>query len=132
MPMVVIDELDQLKESKNRHVRWRARHSLAVLDRLLPHPTHPSILRPADFTPLNSGGIPRGEVTVEIILDPPGHSRLPIEDDEIVDQAATAQVLAGRSVTLVTFDTGQSMRARAAGLQCIKIEQPPEESPSTS
>ncbi|MEU6712969.1 PIN domain-containing protein [Nonomuraea sp. NPDC046802] len=129
VPMVVIDELDKLKESKDRHARWRARHSLAVLDKLLTHPAQAARLRPADYTPQDSGGIPRGEVTVEVVLDPPGHARLPIEDDEIVDQAVTAQVLAGRPVTLVTFDTGQSMRARAAGLRCMKIEQPPEGPP---
>lgn len=42
--------------------------------------------------------------------------------------AATAKaielVLAGRPVTLVTFDTGQSTRARAAGLFVIKLKKP--------
>jgi hypothetical protein len=32
--MVVVDELDRLKESKDRQTRWRARYALAVLDRL--------------------------------------------------------------------------------------------------
>ncbi|NUW46015.1 PIN domain-containing protein [Nonomuraea rhodomycinica] len=129
IPMIVIDELDSLKQSKDKHVRWRARHSLAVLDRLLPNPTHAALLRLADYEPLESGGIPRGEVSVEVVLDPPNHVRLPVEDDEIVDQAVTAQVLAGRPITLVTFDTGQSMRARAAGLRCTKIAQPPGDPP---
>ena len=34
VPMVVVDELDRLKESKDRQTRWRARYALAVLDRL--------------------------------------------------------------------------------------------------
>ncbi|MFE2091568.1 hypothetical protein [Streptomyces sp. NPDC059460] len=34
-PMAVVDELDRLKESKDRHTRWRADHTLAVLDKLL-------------------------------------------------------------------------------------------------
>lgn len=124
VPMVVIDELDSLKQSKDRQVRWRARHSLSVLDRILPHPTQAAELRPEDYTPLNTGGIPRGQVTVEVVVDARGHVRLPINDDEIVDQAVSIQVLAGRPVTLVTFDTGQSMRARVAGLRCLKIAQP--------
>lgn len=33
MPMVIVDELDRLKESKDRHVRWRASYTLALLDR---------------------------------------------------------------------------------------------------
>lgn len=130
VPMVVIDELDDLKQSKDRRIRWRVRHSLAVLDRLLPHPMQAALLRAADYTSLDTGGIPHGEVTVEVVLDKPGRVRLPINDDEIVDQAVSAQALAGKPITLVTFDTGQSMRARAAGLRCIKVEQQPEDPPA--
>lgn len=36
VPVVVVDELDRLKESKDRQTRWRARYTLAVLDRLFP------------------------------------------------------------------------------------------------
>lgn len=35
IPMVVIDELDRLKDIKDRHTRWRAGYTLAVLDRVL-------------------------------------------------------------------------------------------------
>jgi hypothetical protein len=127
VPMVVVDELDDLKQSKDKHLRWRARHTLAVLDRLLRNPTEAAELRPPDYTPLGSGGLPRGQVTIEVLVDARGHVRLPINDDEIVDQAVSVQVLAGCPVTLLTFDTGQSMRARAAGIRCIKIEQPAED-----
>ncbi|WP_424534318.1 PIN domain-containing protein [Sphaerisporangium viridialbum] len=127
VPMVVVDELDGLKESKNSHVRWRARHSLTELDRLLPNPTQAAELRPEDYTPLNTGGIPRGQVSVEVVVDSRGHVRLPINDDEIVDQVVLIQALAGRPITLITFDTGQSMRARAAGIQTRKIPQPHED-----
>lgn len=116
VPMVVVDELDALKESKKPHARWRAGYSLAVLDFLL-RQSSPAVLRQADF----SDGPPRGEVTVEVLFDPPGHTRLPIEDDEIVDRAVVAQALAGSPVTLVTYDTGQSTRGRAAGLRVNKL-----------
>jgi hypothetical protein len=131
VPMVVIDELDNLKLSKVGHIRWRARHSLAVLDTLFQNPTSQPTLRAADFSALDNhtGGIPRGEVTAEILFDPPGHARLPINDDEIVDRAVAVKALAGRQVTVLTYDTNQSMRARAAGLDVVKIPMPPEEAP---
>ncbi len=77
------------------------------------------MLRPEDFSAIDNqtGGIPRGEMTVEIVFDPPGHARLPINDDEIIDRATAVQALAGRDVTVLTYDTRQSMRARAAGPQ---------------
>ena len=31
VPIVIVDELDGLKHSKDKHVRWRAGYTLAVL-----------------------------------------------------------------------------------------------------
>ena len=53
---------------------------------------------------------------MELVFDSPGHVRLPINDDEIIDRVLAIQPPAGRPVTLLTYDTGQSMRARTAGL----------------
>ncbi len=75
-------------------------------------------------------GVRRGEVNVEILFDPPRHIRLPINDDEIVETAATAQPLTGRQVTLITYDTGQASRARRAQLKVIKLNQQPEKESS--
>lgn len=122
-PMVVIDELDRLKEVKG-DARWRASYTLAVLDRVLSLGTTIGVLRPKDFTALKVGGIPRGKVTVEIVLDPPGHVRLPIADDEIIDRALAIQSLAGREVIIITYDTGQSHRARMVGLKELKLSKP--------
>jgi PIN domain len=125
VPVVVVDELDGLKNrSSDRRVKWRAGYTLAVLDRVLQNPAGPARLAPEDFSVLGSGGLPRGEVTIEIVFDPPGHVRLPISDDEIVDRVLAIQSLAGRDVTVLTFDTGQSTRARAAGLHAMKLTKP--------
>jgi hypothetical protein len=105
------------------HVRWRAGYTLAVLDRVFSGSAGQAELMPENFSPLGTGGIPRGRVTVEVLLDPPGHVRLPIADDEIIDRAVAVQPLAGRRVTLLTFDTGQSTRARSAGLEVRKLSQ---------
>jgi predicted ribonuclease YlaK len=123
VPILVVDELDRLKQSGESTVRWRAAYTLAVLDRLLPAPTQSGRLRAEDFSALDQGigGIPRGEVSVEILFDPPGHLRLPIADDEIVDRALAAQTRSGQPVTFLTYDTGQAMRARYAGLETKKL-----------
>ncbi|MEV7770501.1 PIN domain-containing protein [Kitasatospora sp. NPDC086791] len=128
VPMVVIDELDNLKQHNKQQVRWRAGYSLAVLDRLFSS-GRPSVavLRDLDLSEAAAGGLPRSKVTVELLFDQPGHIRLPIADDEIVDQALTLQALAGEEVTLFTYDTGQSMRARNAGLTAKKLRLEPEE-----
>jgi PIN domain-containing protein len=130
VPVVVIDELDGLKQSKDNHTRGRARYTLAVLDRVSEHNSAAGQLRAEDFSALRTGGIPRGEVTVELLFDPPGHTRLPINDDEIIDRALAIEPLAGRPVTLLTYDTGQSTRARAAGLQVNKLAQPTADEPT--
>ena len=53
-------------------------------------------------------GLARSEVTIELVFDPPGHVRLPGNDDEIIDRALAVEPLADRKVALLTHDTGQS------------------------
>jgi len=130
VPMVIVDELDGLKRSGKPKVRWRAQYTLAVLDRVLAGSSISARLQDEDFSALDSGGIPRGEVTVEIVPDPSGHARLPINDDEIIDCALAIQSLAGRKITLLTYDTGQNHRARDAGLQVTKLTEPIGEEPA--
>ena len=77
-------------------------------------------IRAADYSKEEDS---RGEVTIEVLLDPPGHLRLPI-NDEIVARTGALEILAGRPVRLVTGDTGMAIRARAAGLRVTKLELP--------
>ena len=118
VPIVVIDELDGIKNKGDEPKRWRARYTLAVIERIFaPSQPRRGVLR---------DGIRdvRGAVDMEILYDPPGHVRLPINDDEIVDRALAIAPLAGKPVTLVTFDTGQAFRAREAGLAVLKLSKP--------
>ncbi|WP_344612457.1 PIN domain-containing protein [Dactylosporangium salmoneum] len=123
LPLVVVDELDRLKESGANDRRWRAGHTLGVLDELLRNRRAVARLRSADnFRAVaEAGGMPRGEVTVEVFFDQPGHVRMAEADDEIVDRACAIQALAGRRVRLLTMDTSMSMRARMADLEVHKI-----------
>ncbi|MFE0332553.1 hypothetical protein ACFW08_38355, partial [Streptomyces sp. NPDC058960] len=67
-------------------------------------------------------GETRGRVNVEIVLDPPGHVRLDRPDVEIIDRTVAIQGLVGdRDVRLLTCDTSQHTRGRAAGLQVTKV-----------
>jgi hypothetical protein len=92
--------------------------------------TGPAVLRAAEPSLPGSDRSPRFEFSSEIVLDPAGHVRLPINDDELIDRTLAIQDLAGRPVTLVTYDTGQSTRARAAGLFVIKLTKPIGDEPS--
>ncbi|GAA3077885.1 PIN domain-containing protein [Streptomyces glomeratus] len=117
-PIAVVDELDGLKDAGKHQARWRATHTLGLLDGTL-RGEKIGVLRHAD-----RNGEPatwRGEVIVEIVLDQPGHVRLPITDDEIIDRAVAIQALAARDVRLLTCDTGQHTRGRAAGLKVTKV-----------
>jgi hypothetical protein len=124
LPMVVVDELDNLKRSGDEHTRWRAVYTTAVLNETFTSGGESQHFRPADFSPLDHGGIPRGEVYFELLPDPVGHSRLPIPDDEVVDRLAAVRPIIGQQITVVTFDTGQAMRARLAGLDVRRLELP--------
>ena len=121
VPIAVLDELDDLKEARTA-VRHRALVSLAILDRVIagsPQDWH--LLRPPEWRQVSAElHAPTGELTVEVLFDPPGHARLPIVDDEIIGRALAVQPLAGRPVTLLTCDTSQSFRARSVGLKVIK------------
>lgn len=119
LPAVVVAELDRLKEAKSRdHQRWRCGYTLAVLDKTFTDPTAPAALPlPEDAT------APRpSEVTVELLIDPIGHVPLPVNDDEIIDRLLAAQDLAARKITLVTYDTHMSTKARKEGLAVIKLD----------
>ena len=125
VPIAVPDELDGLKQSGREHARWRARHTLGVMDEVLRDGLSPALLQDPALLPLSGGvSIPIGDVTIEVVLDPPGHRRLPISDDEIIDRTLAIQSLADRAVTLVTYDTAQSTRARGAGLRAAKLSVP--------
>lgn len=116
-PIVVVDELDRLKETGGGHPRWRAGHTLGRLDEAITSGTN-GILRARRP---GEGQSMIGQITTEIVLDQPGHIRLPIADDEIVERAATIQAIAGREVRLLTCDTGQTTRGRIAGLKVTKL-----------
>ncbi|MGV9385775.1 PIN domain-containing protein [Nonomuraea sp. NPDC003707] len=130
IPISVIDELDAQKNRGEAKPRGRARKTLAVLNRLFRDPTSIATLREPGFPATDPDDkVRRGKISLEILFDDPGHVRLPTMDDEIIDRAVQVQAFRGRSpIRFVTYDTGQSLDARKAGLETIRIEQPEEAS----
>ncbi|MFD7615801.1 PIN domain-containing protein [Streptomyces sp. NPDC059802] len=118
-PMAVVDELDNLKQSKDRQTRWRAGYTLAVLDDVI-HGTGPAVMTRKGYAPPSYDGL-AFDVSLEIVFDPPAHTRLPITDDEIVSRTVALEALVAAPVTLLTYDTAMSMRARMAGLKTMKF-----------
>jgi hypothetical protein len=125
VPMLVVDELDRLK--KDSQARTRARTTLRMLNQVFARVSGDQpmgLLRAAGDTARPDQTIGLGPITMELLFDPPGHMRLPDPDDEIVDRAVAVQSLAGRDVTMVTYDGGMSFRARYAGLKEMCLPYP--------
>ncbi|GAA1892548.1 PIN domain-containing protein [Actinomadura bangladeshensis] len=121
IPLVVVEELDRLKESSKKHTRWRAGYTTAVINRVLPDSDETGVLREAGYAP------GRGTITLEVLMDRPGHVRRANEDAEIVDQAFAVNGLAGQAVTVLTYDTGQTRQARVRGLDVLNLQTEPAE-----
>jgi hypothetical protein len=117
VPIIVVDELDDLK--RDRRAGERAR---SVLRRLL---------ELQDTTLLEPVQLPgRQGVTLEVLLDDPDHRRLPDNDAEIIDRADYIRELTGRSVLLVAGDFGMLYRAAAVSLGSALIPRPSQDAPS--
>lgn len=98
IPHVVID-----KKSYDTHdtsVRKRARSVFALLEQTLAQ------------IEVAGHAVVHEDTVVDVLVDEPGHVRLPNNDDEIVARACSLQqAIAPAPVTVVTGDNG--MRARA-------------------
>jgi hypothetical protein len=121
VPLVVIDELDRQKrtsggvkvsQTNKTEVRSRARRTLRRINDLFPAAT-------SDTATLLPRGYGAGGVDVALLLDQPGHLRLPRADDEIVDRALALRDISGRDIMIATSDTGMDLRARTQQLQVL-------------
>ncbi len=106
IPIIVIEQLDDLKRRPNQRVAARARE----------------VLRTLWVGAAPDGTIPlAGGTGAEILLDQPTHLRRPVEDVEIIDRALFLQELTGRSVTLLACDYAMLFRARQQGLAAVEM-----------
>jgi hypothetical protein len=110
VPILVIEELDDLLHDRNADRRQKARaatRSLLELHRT--KPTEPAALP----------GQP--DVTIEVLLDGDWHQRRPNNDAEIVDQALMLRDLTGKDVLLAACDLRMVYRAGAADLPAVLV-----------
>lgn len=120
IPGQVLLELDRQKNT-NRDVRTQARMTLRTIDDWFEKPHQ--VYREAPRSNGQFGHDP-ARFSAELLLDPLGHVPLEVGDDEIIDRILAARPLAGRDITLITFDTHMSTKARISGVPVIKLEQP--------
>jgi hypothetical protein len=108
VPVLVIEELDELKRDRDGARKQKARGVFRSLWGLHGHsPTEPVPL------PEQSG------VTIEVMLDGDWHQRRLNNDGEIIDQAVQVRELTGKPVILASGDYAQLYRSAAAGLQAV-------------
>ncbi|MFE9017980.1 PIN domain-containing protein [Streptomyces sp. NPDC007808] len=113
IPHVVLDEIDKKSyETHDTSVRKRARGAFAFLEQTL------SQIETVGHAVVN------GDTVVDVLLDEPGHVRLPNNDDEIVARACyLQQAVAPSPVTVVTGDNGMRARALSWGLKARVLDE---------
>ncbi|WP_247615814.1 PIN domain-containing protein [Streptomyces sp. MK37H] len=111
-PIVVVDELDDLKDASKQRARWRAAHTLGLLDGVLNGGTH-GVLHEGEHTVRD--GETRGQAQRGDRPRSPGHVRLDRPDVEIIDRTVAIQGPARRDVRLLTCDASQHTAAAAVG-----------------
>jgi hypothetical protein len=110
VPILAIDELDAMTHKSN--VRPKASGAARWLYSQLSGSTD----RPATILPETSG---RGKVTIQLVFDPPGHTRQPINDDELIERTIAFRNFLGvpdRQTFMLTYDAGAAFRAESNGL----------------
>ena len=127
VPILIVDELDGLKRSGDRHTRWRAGLQLSPSSTAsVKNTLGPAVLRPEDFTAVaeETGEIPRGKVTLEVLFDPPGHGAFRSLTTKLV-RAWTRRAGQRWSLGAVRhLRHGTILQARQAGLNAVKLDVP--------
>jgi uncharacterized protein with PIN domain len=108
VPILVIEEFDVLKRTRDRHQKADAKAVLRSLWAL--HGTKPTF--PASLPQA-------ADVTIEVYLDGDWHKRRDNNDGEIIDQALAVRELTGQQVILATCDYNQGYRAAAPGVETV-------------
>ncbi|MEU7170989.1 MULTISPECIES: PIN domain-containing protein [Micromonospora] len=110
MPLVVLDELDRIKDRDPDFGR-RAQSVLRALDRLTQNRDW--------LTPMQL----RQNVWLQLVNEPANHQRQQGNDDEIVRQSGYFAQLNTDRLVLLTRDRGMRLRAQAAGLNSQTLPQ---------
>jgi predicted ribonuclease YlaK len=109
LPIIVVDELDELKYTGKDRVRGKARAALANVERAI--------------GPGGSPGAVREGVTIEAELSLSDDPRDPDSDRSIISVCIELEQLAGtpNSVSLVTGDAGMRLRATQRDVRAVAM-----------
>jgi hypothetical protein len=110
LPIAVLGELDNQKNGGRARLRARAAKRLASFRGLLAGRGRGR--GPADL---------RQGVSLEVVLDPPGHVPCPNTDEEVMIVAQRLADRRGGPVLLVTGDLSMQLRAEARGLTVVEL-----------
>ncbi len=115
VPMIVVDQLDNLKDRGPKGVDTSAREALKRLTTLYSPLADMSLSQPL---PSVNG------VDICVLEDPRGpYTRYPDSDAEVIRRAVALQTTTGRTTMLATRDVAMSFRARFEGLAVTLDEQ---------
>ena len=109
VPLLVIKQLDE-KTYRSDDRGDRAKKAIRTLRKLqagLPTPE-----APADV---------RAGVSVQLLMDPPGHQRSGNDDDELLTRAEYLSSLTDGRVYVATGDYGMQAQATLRGLKCLEL-----------
>lgn len=115
IPLVVIDELDKLKDSTKEKTRTRARVMLKLIHSLVGD-------SPENRPTVQEATSVSGGVTLEVLMESPRHVRLPRNDDELVDVVARLRDMLGPRTVMTTFDTGADFRAAIRNVKHVRLD----------
>jgi hypothetical protein len=110
VPILVIEELDDLKRQRGDRVPTRARSVLHRLWEL--------------GATAGAAQLPGKPVTIEVFGDGPWHARRPVNDDEIVQRALAVGEITRKDVILVAGDYAMLHRGSTAGLKVARRAMP--------
>jgi PIN domain-containing protein len=121
VPILVIEELDGLKRTRDRQQKADAKQVLRAMWAL--HGTAPTVPAALPHAP---------DVTIEVYLDGDWHKRRDNNDGEIIDQALSLQELTGQQIILATCDYNQGYRASAPGIATALMPRRDDQEPSAA
>lgn len=110
VPLVVVDELDGKKYARREEFQQRARELLTLIDGYV------TASPPVGYSTIRDG------VTFEVLPDEPDHSRLPSNDQEILERCEFLHQVTGKPITLITGDSGMRINAQARNISVFKLE----------
>lgn len=116
VPLCVIYELDQKAHSGTEKMAGRARAAVKALREItdgVKAGQQVQLVQPDSRTSLGA--------TLEVLLEEPGHQRLPQVDDEIIDRALLLKGITDKPVRVITHDMNMDMRTDAAELETVEL-----------